>query len=42
MKHLYILIVFTIAFSFCQNKTNKNAELNTELKNELIKKDSIF
>jgi hypothetical protein len=38
MKHLYFLIVFSIAFTFCTNKSNNNAEL----KNELIKSDSIF
>jgi hypothetical protein len=38
MKHLFFLIVFSIAFFFCKNKSNNNAEL----KNELIKSDSIF
>jgi hypothetical protein len=38
MKHLFFLIVFSIAFSFCQNKSNNNAEL----KNEFIKSDTIF
>ena len=38
MKYVFFLIVFSVIFSFCQNKTNNNAEF----KNELAKTDTFF